>query len=84
MHDSLCTYYLIEKLWADTFCYSATLGIAFQLTATDIAKSLVNLASEGLFHEDLEINLFKNKLILERLEQVKNRNKKAYYNRNPD
>ena len=44
------------------------LGTAFQLTATDIAVSLLNLALEGLFCQDLEINLTKNDLILERLE----------------
>ena len=32
----------------------------------------------------METNLSKNDLILERLEQIKDRNKKAYYNRNLD
>ena len=36
---------------------------------------------EGVFYQDLEINLSKNELVLEMLEQVKDRNNEAYYNR---
>ena len=50
---------LSEKLWADTVYYSTTIGTAFQLTAIDIAASLLNLAPEELFCQDLEIYLTK-------------------------
>jgi len=33
------------------------LGTAYQLTVTDIAASLANLAPEELFYQDLEIDL---------------------------
>ena len=50
VHDSLHTYYPIGKLWADKVHYSATLGTAFQLIATAIAASMLNLAPEELFY----------------------------------
>ena len=80
----MCTYHPIGKLWIDAVRYTATADTPFQLVATDLTPSLANLAPEGTFIQDLEIDLSRNKMILERLEQIKDENREAYYERNPD
>ena len=84
VHESLYAYYLMGKLWADSVYYAATAAQPFQLVATSITLLLANLVIEGNFNQDLEIDLSYNNAILESLEQIKNKNKKVYFERNPE
>ena len=68
VYESLCAYDPIGRLWADTVHYTAIADTLFQLVATDLTPSLANLAPEGTFIQDLEINLSHNEMILKRLE----------------
>ena len=63
VHESLCAYHPIGKLWADSVRYTAIAEEAFQLVATDLTSSLVNLAPEGIFNQDLGIDLSHNDMI---------------------
>ena len=84
VYKSLCAYHPIGKLWADAVRYTAKADSPFQLVASDLTPSLANLAPEGTFVQEPEIDLSRNDMILERLEQVKEKNREAYYERNPE
>ena len=77
LHESLHAHHPIGKLWDNSVRHTATAEEAFQLVATDLTSSLANLAPEGIFNQDLEIDLSLNDMILEKLEQVKDKNREA-------
>ena len=72
------------KLWAAAIKHAASATDACQLQATDVTESLSNIASVVIFIHEIDINELEYDDSCARLEKVRDINREAYYEKNPE